>query len=155
MQKVVMVAGSFDILHLGHINFFKMAKSLCENCILVVVVARDSTIRKIKGREPIFNEKERLELVKSIKFVDDAILGNEVDGGSIFDIIKKIKPSIIALGYDQAVDEENLRDWCSKNGINVEVVRLKKIEIENGISSSSQVREKILKLYAGKNKSTI
>ena len=150
-----MVAGSFDILHLGHINFFKMAKSLCKDCKLIVVVARDSTIRKIKGREPIFNEKERLELVRSIKFVDDAVLGNEVDGGSIFDIIKEIKPSVIALGYDQAVDEQYLKSWCSKNNINVEIVRLKKIEIENGISSSSQVREKILKLYMGKNRSTI
>ncbi|MGQ4890867.1 MAG: adenylyltransferase/cytidyltransferase family protein [Candidatus Njordarchaeia archaeon] len=150
MSKTVMVAGSFDILHLGHINFFKMAKSLCENCKLIVVVARDSTIKKIKGRQPVFSEKERLELVKSIKYVDEAILGNEVDEGSLFDIIKRIKPDIIALGYDQAVDIGVLKKWCKENNINVEIVRLNKFEVANGINSSSQVREKILRLYGNK-----
>jgi len=149
MQKKIMVAGSFDILHTGHIWFLKKAKKLCPGCKLIVVVARDSTIRKYKKREPIFTERERLEIVKSLKYVDEAILGNELDGKTFFDILLDIKPDILVLGYDQRVTEEKIKNWAKENGLNIDIVRLEKYSNENVITSSTQARSKVIKIYCG------
>ena len=150
-----MVAGSFDIIHLGHINYFKMAKQLCDDCKLIVVVARDSTIKRLKGRLPIFSEKERVEIVKSIKYVDDAVLGNEIGDKSFFDIIMDIKPEIIALGYNQNVDEEKLRKWLNEKKLDIKIVRLPKFEVLGGINSSSQARNKIIEVYKNSQEPSI
>jgi FAD synthetase len=98
-----MVFGTFDIFHLGHLYLFKQAKQLADK--LVVVVARDCNVKKIKGVLPIHNEKERLELVKHIDIVDKAMLGYKND---VYKVIKKIKPDVIALGYDQEADVKKL-----------------------------------------------
>ncbi|MEM3333979.1 MAG: adenylyltransferase/cytidyltransferase family protein, partial [Thermoplasmata archaeon] len=72
----VMASGVFDILHPGHIFFLEEAKKLGNE--LVVVVARDSTARKLK-HQPIMNEDVRLKMVTALKPVDIAILGHEDD----------------------------------------------------------------------------
>ena len=149
MPKKVMVAGSFDIIHTGHIWFLKKAKNLCSDCKLIVVVARDSTIKKYKGREPIFTENERLEIVKSLRFVDEAVLGNELDGKTFFDILLDIKPDILVLGYDQKVPEEEIKKWAQEKGLNMDIIRLEKYNNENVITSSTQARKKIIKIYCG------
>ncbi len=132
-----MVAGTFDIIHVGHIRFLEAAKKLAKDSELIVVVARNSTVRAIKGREPIFDEKERLEIVRALKPVDIALLGNE--GKHIFEIIKEIRPDIVALGYDQNVSEDELLSWAHRNGLDLQVVRLPKFS--SRIDSSSKVRE--------------
>jgi len=105
-MKTVMVFGTFDILHLGHLNLFKQAKCLGDK--LIVVVARDCNVEKIKVQKPIHNEKERLEFLRHIDLVDVVILGDKVD---IYKVIEKVKPDVIALGYDQVVDKKRLKDW--------------------------------------------
>ena len=64
----VMASGVFDILHLGHLHYLEGSKNLGDE--LVVVIATDDTVRKLK-HEPITNEHIRLELVKALKPVDD------------------------------------------------------------------------------------
>ena len=120
-RSLVLVFGSFDVLHLGHLHFFTQAKK--HGSKLAVVVARDSSIKKNKGRKPFFSENERVKLVDSLKQVDKAVLGNRHDHHKI---IKKIKPDVIVLGYDQLVDLKKLFEKLASFGLGTRVVRLKK-----------------------------
>ena len=115
--------GVFDIIHRGHIEFLEECKKIAKDSELVVVIARDSTVRKEKG-EPLMHEEDRRYIVQSLKPVDKAILGNE--GADKFKVVEQIKPEIIALGYDQEWDEEGLRRELSRRGLNIKVIRLKK-----------------------------
>lgn len=117
--KVVLTGGVFDIIHPGHIYTLKKAKGLGE--LLVVVVARDKTVIKLRGKKAVNDEKLRLELVSSLKPVDLAILGSEHD---MFEVIERIRPDIIALGYDQVHDEKELIDEGRKRGLSFKVIRL-------------------------------
>ncbi len=152
MTCKVLVGGSFDIIHVGHIKMLKQAKELCPHGELIVVIARDSTIRKYKKREPILPENDRLEIIKAIKYVDKAILGNELGEKTFFDIIYEIKPDIIALGYDQQINETELKEWLAKKGLQTKIIRLKKYEPESGLNSSSAIRNKILEIYCKRSK---
>ena len=63
----VMVFGTFDGLHQGHLNFFKQARNLSKNSYLIVSVARDKNVKKIKGRLPYLNEKKKACLSKEMQ----------------------------------------------------------------------------------------
>src|SRR3989344_7690737 len=95
-MKVVMVFGAFDGFHPGHLDFFKQARAYGD--VLVVSVGTDRNVEKIKGKGPLFNQDERLDLVASCRLVDKAVMGSEVDFNHH---IKFIEPDIICLGYDQ------------------------------------------------------
>ena len=115
MIKVICF-GTFDVLHLGHVNFFKQAKSLGNE--LVVVIARDSNVKK----KMVHNEEERRGLVESIKPVDKAILGDKKD--FLTPIIKE-NPEIICLGYDQPIKVIELKQMLKNKGTNIKIKRLK------------------------------
>lgn len=133
MGKRVLAAGCFDLLHYGHLRYLEEAKKLGgEGAELVVVVARDSTIMRRKGRPPVMKEEDRRALVEALKPVDRAILG-----GVDFDtelVIREVKPDIIALGYDQ----NDLEEIVKAKGA-ATVVRLEKY----GDLSSSKIRSMI------------
>lgn len=93
-----MAFGTFDFIHLGHVELFKQAKALGDK--LIVVVARDSNVKRIKGKKPFFSQQERLALVNSLKPVDLAVLGDNLN---FFTAVKMYKPAVIVLGYDQKV----------------------------------------------------
>ncbi len=114
-----MCAGTFDMIHEGHLYLLSEAKKFGDE--LIVVIARDSNSEKAKGKKPKFNEKERLERIRSLKIVDRAVLGRQ---GNIFDIIDEIKPDIICLGYDQKVQKEELEDELRKRNMKAQVVRI-------------------------------
>lgn len=117
--KVVMIGGAFEIIHPGHIHTIREAKKLGD--VLVVVVARDKTVAKNKGRSPVTEENLRVELVSSIKNVDAAVLGGE---GSIYDTLERVRPDIVALGYDQRHNEDEIEREAEKRGLHVKVKRL-------------------------------
>lgn len=94
----VMVFGVFAVLHPGHLYFFRQAKK--HGDFLIAVVARDVTVKKIKGVYPKLNEKSRLQMVDALKIVDKAVLGHKVHHCKV---ILKHKPDVICLGYDQKV----------------------------------------------------
>lgn len=98
VEHNVMTFGTFDILHPGHTEFLKEAKKL--GSYLTVVLARDTSVEKIKKRKPHFSERERLSQVKALKFVDAVVLGDEND---YLKIPIAQQPDIIALGYDQKI----------------------------------------------------
>jgi FAD synthetase len=141
-KKVVLASGVFDLLHLGHVRFLEEAKQAGgENAKLVVIIARDSTVEKMKGRKPIMSEDQRCALVESLKVVDKAVLGYEdLDIG---EVIGKVKPEVIALGYDQGDMETAVYTYIAKHKLPVEVVRIGKFA-ENALDSSSKIKQKII-----------
>ena len=145
-RRIVLASGVFDLLHLGHVKFLEEAKKAGgKNAELVVIVARDSTVQDTKRRKPIMPENQRRALVESLRVVDAAVLGlEEFDIG---DVIERVKPDVIALGYDQVDMERRVREYVNKYGLNVEVVRLGKFENDE-LSSSSKIREKIVEKFA-------
>lgn len=134
-----MANGTFDILHPGHGLYLKKAKKLggCD-AKLVVVVARDSTVKKRK-RIPIVNENQRLEMIKMLKYVDEAYLGYE---DNMFRIVEEINPDIIAIGNDQDFVTEKLKKVLEKEGIDVNVERVKDYKIST-LDSSCKIIKKI------------
>lgn len=117
-----MVFGTFNGLHKGHLNFFKQAKNLSKIPFLIVSIARDKNVFKIKGKYPRKNEKQRMSLVKKCKLVDKVVLSGIKKHLSH---IVKTHPDIIALGYDQNAYVENLKKDLKNKGVDVKVVRLK------------------------------
>ena len=141
-QRVVLASGVFDLLHLGHVRFLEDAKRAAgAGAKLIVIVARDSTAEKLKGKKPIMSEDQRLALVESLKVVDEAVLGYE--GLAIGEVIEKICPDIIALGYDQAEMEQEVKDYIDKHNLSVSVVRIGKYG-ENTLDSSTKIKQKII-----------
>jgi FAD synthetase len=118
-MKRVMVFGSYDLLHDGHKYLFKRAKKLGDE--LIVVVARDSTIERVKGESPLYGERERLGKVEEVDDVDRAVLGYK---GNKMRIVEKIMPDVIALGYDQNSFVERLEKEIENRGWGIKVVRL-------------------------------
>jgi len=118
--KVVLTGGVFDIIHPGHINTLRAAKILGD--VLIVVVANDKIVKKMKDKMPLHTMEQRRALVSSLTMVDCAIIGDEKD---IFKTVEYVKPDIIALGYDQIHQEKFIIDGCKKIGVDTKVIRLK------------------------------
>jgi len=141
-QQIVLASGVFDLLHLGHVKFLEEAKKAGgPNAELVVIIARDSTVEKRKGNRPIMPENQRRALVESLKVVDEAILGFE--GFDMGKVIEKIKPDVIAFGYDQDALAKNVKKYVEAYGLNVRVVIIGKFE-EDEFDSSSKIKQKIV-----------
>jgi cytidyltransferase-like protein len=111
-NKKVLVSGCYDLLHGGHIAFFKTASSYGD---LFVSIGTDENLLFLKGKRPVFSEKERLYIVKSIRYVHDAFLAS---GTGLLDFepdLKIIKPDIFIVNRDgHTLDKEKL---CKKLGI--------------------------------------
>jgi len=144
-RRVVLASGAFDLLHYGHVYYLTNAKKAGgENAKLVVIVAKDKTVEKLKGNKPIIPEDERRALVESLKMVDEAILGFE--DMDLLKVIEKVKPDVIALGYDEEKMENKLKRLIAEKNLNIEVVRIGRFE-EKGLISSSKIKKKIIENY--------
>jgi len=137
----VMATGTFDLLHLGHIYYLKEAKK--QGNTLAVVVATDSTVRKLK-HEPVNSEEIRLGLIKELKIVDEAYLGHEDD---MYKIVKEIKPDIVALGFDQIHDEEKIKNELKKRKISAKVIRLSEFKAGSDLEGTRKIISKIISAY--------
>lgn len=95
-EKIVLIGGCFDILHVGHIRFLKKAKALGEK--LIVLLESDKHIKQLKGEgRPINSQKDRAEVLTALEDVDEVILLNSDMENSDYDsIICEIKPDFIA-----------------------------------------------------------
>lgn len=129
----VMASGVFDIIHTGHLRYLEEAKTYGDE--LVVVVACDETVKRNK-HEPIMPAEERRKLVEALKPVDRAVIGYE---GDMFRIVEEIKPDVIALGYDQHVEE--LERQLRERGIPAKVVRCG--EYNGDLNKTRKIIEKI------------
>ena len=119
-MKKALAFGTFDIFHKGHEFYLKQAGKYGK---LYVIVARDSTVKKVKGKYPLNNEKKRLKVIQDLDYVDKAYLGKEKDK---YSIIEELKPDIIVLGYDQKSFTSDLKKELRKRGLNIRIIRIKK-----------------------------
>lgn len=111
--------GTFDHFHAGHEFYLTEAKALGD--FLIVVIARDETVRRIKGNLPDQSERLRMKTVKQSGIADRVILG---ELGDKYKVIRKWKPQVIALGYDQFVFTPRLGKYLIEEGMNAKIVRL-------------------------------
>ncbi|MDR2700365.1 MAG: FAD synthase [Nitrososphaerota archaeon] len=149
---VVLASGVFDLLHLGHVKFLEEAKHAGgENAELIVIIARDNTVERVKGRKPIVPEDQRRALVESLKVVDIAILG--LENLDINQVVTKIKPDIIALGYDQEQMLHDVETYLKthnnhhSNKLPVKIVKIGKFEAD-ALDSSSKIKQKIVEKFS-------
>ena len=118
----VLVFGVFDLLHPGHKHFLRQASKHGQQ--LVVVVARDKVVSKIKKLKPQQNQVIRLRNVKKLHFVQAARWGDKVRRHQ-YHMIKLIKPDIVCLGYDQKPNLKQVKQELKKAGLNPKFIRLK------------------------------
>ena len=141
-RKIVLASGAFDLVHYGHIRFLEEAKKAGgEDSRLIVVVARDKTVEKLKGKKPIIPEDQRRAVVESLKPVDEAILGYE--DISLVETINKIKPNIIAVGHDQIDIEEDVNRIITMGKMMISIARIGRFGLAD-LDSSSKIKRKIL-----------
>ena len=119
-MRRVLVFGTFDILHPGHLHFLKLARK--HGGYLIASLARENYVRQIKGRAARHTETERKKLLEAIRFVDKVVLGSKTD--YLKHIISQ-KPDVIALGYDQKAFTGRLKEKLASFGLKVKIVRLK------------------------------
>ncbi len=118
-MKKVMCFGTFDILHEGHKFYLTQAKRLGD--YLVVVIARDETVKEVKQQLPLNNETIRVRNLQQLGIADKVFLGNS---GDKLKVVEDEKPDIICLGYDQTSFTDKIREKLQQRGVDAEVVRL-------------------------------
>ena len=131
-----MVFGTFDMVHSGHKHMFRQARALVKNdnakntaradkltlhALLIVSIARDKNVKRIKGRSASRGERARLAMVARVAGVNKVVLGGTND--HMPHIIKE-KPDIIALGYDQVAYVKGLKTALKQAGLKTKVIRL-------------------------------
>lgn len=119
-MKTVMIFGTFDILHHGHLHLFEQAKKYGDR--LVAVLARDKRVANIKGKKSFHTEQERKKFLEHIDYVDDVRLGDRQD---VYKVIRTIRPDVICLGYDQQIFVDKLEEKIRTFGLQTSIVRLK------------------------------
>ena len=125
----------------GHLWLLNKAKEYGD--WLTVVVARDESARQVKGRKPVFPEEERLELIKNLRMVDEAVLGYR---GDKFRIIEDLKPDVLVLGPDPWNTVEIERE-LKRRRLRVKVVQIKPVYSRSKFYRTSQIIEYIIKEY--------
>ena len=127
-MTTIMVFGTFDMIHAGHEDFFRQARSLADEPYLIVSIARDGAAEKHRGAFPRHSEKERLVALAQHPLVDKAIIG---DMAGYITHIKQEKPDIIALGYDQEGEYvDTLEKDLAAVSLVPKILRLKAFEPE-------------------------
>ena len=112
MAKKVFVSGCYDLLHSGHVEFFRQAAQYGD---LYVGIGSDQTILGYKHHRAVYSEQERLFMVKSIRYVKDAYINA---GSGVMDFVPTldiVKPDILVVNSDGGNDEK--RRLCAERGI--------------------------------------
>ena len=142
MGKTVLTSGAFDLLHYGHIRLLEEAKKIGgPDSRLVVIVARDETIKNLKGKPPVIPEDQRRAVLEALKVVDEALLGYEDINMS--KVINLIKPDIIAVGYDQQNIENMAKQTINTQNLKIQIHRLGRFG-KSDLNSSSKIKRKIV-----------
>ncbi|MFW9824348.1 MAG: adenylyltransferase/cytidyltransferase family protein [Candidatus Thorarchaeota archaeon] len=148
IAKKVLIAGTFDILHPGHIYLINEAAKLGD---VYVVVATDKNREIYSGEAPIIPEEQRLAVMKSIKNVKDAKLGRH--DNDTLKTVEEIQPDIVLLGPDQKYSIKILKKGLAERGLNnVEVRRLETYYEKFELHSSSLIKKRIIEKCRGKTK---
>lgn len=134
---VVFTNGCFDILHVGHVRYLKQAAELGD--ILIVGVNSDKSIKRLKGeKRPVICEKDRVEMLANLDFIDYLITFDE---DTPYELIKLIQPDLLVKGRDYKIEDVVGKDIVEKKGGKVVLIPL-----VEGVSTTDIV-EKILSTY--------
>lgn len=140
-QKIIVLAfGTFDLIHPGHKYYLRRARALGDE--LTVVVARDETVRKLKGHWPLRDEATRLASVESVPAVGRAMLGSL---GNYYRVLDLVRPDVVALGYDQKDIARNIKHELKRRRLNSRVIRIEAYRPE-------QYKTSIIKKQSSTNK---
>lgn len=120
MNKKVFVSGCYDMLHSGHVAFFKEASRYGD---LYVGIGSDATIEQLKNRKTVYSEKERLYMVKAIRYVTDAYINQGSGMLDFLDTLDIVRPDIFVVNTDGGSEQK--RNLCKERGI--EYVELERI----------------------------
>ena len=132
-KKIVLANGCFDLIHVGHIRYIKESKK--KGDILVLALNSDSSIRQLKGKgRPILKEKERVDILTSISYVDYIAT---FEGTTVEEVLLALKPDIHAKGFDYT--EETVPERATVRSLGGEIA------ITGGpkVRSTSQIIEQI------------
>lgn len=117
-NKKVFVSGCYDMLHSGHVAFFKEASKYGD---LYVGIGSDATIFQLKARRTICAEAERLYMVKSIRYVTDAFINSGSGMMDFVETVERVKPDIFVVNEDGG--SETKRQFCAERGIEYVVLQ--------------------------------
>lgn len=140
-SKTVLATGVFDILHLGHVRFLEESKKAGgPDAKLLVIVARDRTVIRRKGKPPVLPEEQRRRIVSSLKSVDQAVLGHEhLD---FLGVLREFKPDIVTFGHDQEDIKKSVEKIIKKEQLPIRVVRIRRYG-PIGLDSSTSVKKQV------------
>ncbi len=143
IAKKVLIAGTFDLVHPGHIYLINEAAKLGD---VYVIIATDKNRKLYSGISPIIPQEQRLEIIKNIKNVKEARLGRS--DNDTLKTVEEINPEIILLGPDQKYSINILKKGLKEKGLNhIEVRRLKTYYDKYELNSSSLIKQKIIEKY--------
>ena len=148
VRKKVFVSGCYDLLHSGHVEFFKQASQYGD---LYVGIGSDATYMEYKHRKPMFPQEERLFMVQSIKYVKEAYVN---EGRGVIDFIPtldKVKPDIFIVNAEGGSEEK--RKLCAERGI--EYIELQRTPAEGLQARSSSSLKAALSQQAEETSSLI
>ncbi len=123
-----MVFGTFDMIHAGHEDLFRQARALASDPCLIVSIATDANVERIKGKKPRNSQNKRRIALAAHPLVDKVVVGDEQ---GYIEHILALRPDIIALGYDQTGEYvDRLKEHLAERGFSTKVMRLQAFEPE-------------------------
>ena len=128
-NKKVFVSGCYDMLHSGHVAFFREASRYGD---LYVGIGSDRTIEELKKRKTVCSEKERLYMVKAIRYVKDAYINTGSGMLDFLEVMDRVKPDVFVVNSDGGSDIK--RRMCEERGM--EYVVLDRVP-EEGLQARS------------------
>ncbi|MCW4011545.1 MAG: FAD synthase [Candidatus Bathyarchaeota archaeon] len=141
-MTTVLAAGVFDLLHYGHIRYLEEAKKIGgENARLVVIVARDETVRSMKGSDPIIPEDQRRAVIEALKVVDEALLGFE--NMDLARVLMQVKPDIVVVGHDQEAIKAQVEKINKAREMHIKIIQIKQFGADD-LNSSSKIKSRIV-----------
>ncbi|TRO54677.1 FAD synthase [Candidatus Bathyarchaeota archaeon] len=141
-MTTVLAAGVFDLLHYGHIRYLEEAKKAGgPNARLVVIVARDETVRRLKGTDPIIPEDQRRAVIEALKVVDEALLGFE--DLDLDRVLQQVKPDIVVVGHDQDAIRAQVEKINKARELKIKLVQAHQFG-EDDLNSTSKIKRRIV-----------
>ena len=142
MTSTVLAAGVFDLLHYGHIRYLEEAKKTGgSDSRLVVIVARDETVKRLKGSDPVIPEDQRRAVIEALKVVDEALLGFE--DMDLDRVIQQVKPDIVVVGHDQEAIKNQVEKIKKVRELEIEIIQIAQFG-EDDLNSSSKIKSRIV-----------
>lgn len=130
VRRKVFVSGCYDMLHSGHVAFFKAASAFGD---LYVGIGSDATIHALKNRRTVYSERERLYMVKAIRYVTDAFINTGSGMMDFVETVDRVQPDIFVVNTDGG--SETKRKFCEERGI--EYIELQRIPDDGLVARST------------------